>query len=193
MNSDNIILTLFSNPATVFTTAEISQLFPKVPHRNLLNRLGSYVKTGKLVRLRNGLYAKQNASLLEAAGKLYAPSYISLETVLAETGIIFQHAETAFAVSYLSREITLAIGTVHYFRIKESVLHNSEGVTQGVGYAIATPERAFLDTIWIYKDYHFDTLSVLNWEKIWEILPIYESPTMIRRVKRYFKERSTNA
>lgn len=193
MQSDNIILTLFSSPATVFTTTEIAQLFPDVPHRNLLNRLANYAKTGKLERLRNGLYAKSNASLFEAAGKLYVPSYISLETVLTKVGIIFQHTETVFAVSYISREITLPNGIIHYFRMKDSVLFNTQGITQSANYAIATPERAFLDAVWIYKDYHFDNLSLLNWDAVWELLPIYESPTMVRRVKRHYKERGSHA
>jgi len=57
---------------------------------------------------------------------------------------------------------------------------------------MATPERAFLDVLYLNKDYYFDNLSGLNWEKVFEILPVYEgNKRMERRVKEQYKEFKT--
>jgi hypothetical protein len=54
-------------------------------------------------------------------------------------------------------------------------LTNPAGVDQEGEYSIATSERAFLDVIYRSKDYHFDNMGPLNWEKVFDILPIYEN------------------
>ncbi len=61
------------------------------------------------------------------------------------------------------------------------------GIEHRGTYSIATPERAFLDVVYLSKDYHFDNLSALNWEKVFEILPIYENKQMEERVKKYYE------
>jgi len=55
-------------------------------------------------------------------------------------------------------------------------------------YAIAIPERAFLDTLYLYKKYHFDNLSPINWKKVFEILPIYQNKALEKRIKKYHQE-----
>lgn len=52
---------------------------------------------------------------------------------------------------------------------------------------MATKERAFLDRIYINKDYHFDNLDGLDWNKVFEILPIYHNTKMEKRVNNYYK------
>ena len=43
-----------------------------------------------------------------------------------------------------------------------------------------------MDVVYLHKDYHFDNLSVLNWEKVDEILPIYGgNKRMAKMVKMY--------
>jgi len=52
---------------------------------------------------------------------------------------------------------------------------------------VASKERAFLDRIYVSKDYHFDNLDILNWDKVFEILPIYQNKRMNKKVKEYFE------
>src|SRR5437016_1598697 len=101
-----IILSLYKRPESVFTLKEISMLFPQVPYGNLRKRMSYFAKTGSIKKLSRGLYAKDHYDVRELANKLYAPSYISLETVLQKAGVTFQYYETIFVVSYLSRAIT---------------------------------------------------------------------------------------
>jgi len=173
---------------TVFTFKDISLLWRETDANLVKRRISHYVKTGKLYSIRRGIYAKdKNYDQFELATKIYTPSYISFETVLAKAGIIFQYYEQIFIASYLSREITIDDERYTYKKIKDSILTNSLGIEIKDNYSIANPERAFLDIIYLYKDYHFDNLSPLNWEKVFDILPIYQNKKMEERVQKYFK------
>ena len=59
-------------------------------------------------------------------------------------------------------------------------------------YSIASKERAFLDVVYLNKDYHFDNLANLNWDKVFEILPIYHNKRLDKKVKEYFKSYQNN-
>ena len=126
--NDDIILGLYNRPETVFTLDEISQIFPRISYESLRDRLYYFAKIGKLKRVRQGLYAKEKYDPFELVNKLYKPSYISLETVLAREGVTFQYYETIFAMSYLSREITLENINIRYRQIKKEVLLNPAGI-----------------------------------------------------------------
>ncbi len=67
------------------------------------------------------------------------------------------------------------------------IVTDNAGIKQKDNYSIAIPERAFLDVIYLKKDYHFDNLSALDWDKVLEILPIYTNKRMEREVKAYQK------
>lgn len=183
----DLILKLYSRPETVFTIDEISQLFPDISYESLRDRLYYFTKTGKLKRLHQGIYAKKDYNLLELANKLYKPSYISLETVLAKKGVVFQYYKTIFAVSYLTRSVKLDDIKIQYRQIKGEILTNPQGVECQKGYFIATLERAFLDAVYIYKNYHFDNLGVIDWDKVAELKDSYGSKAFKKRVEEYFK------
>ena len=173
---------------TVFTFKEISLIWQETNSDLIKRRINYYVKTGKLYQLRRGVYAKdKNYDKLELATKIYTPSYVSFETVLAQVGVIFQYYRQIFVASYLSREITIDDQAYSYKKIKDTVLTNSLGIETKENYSIASPERAFLDILYLYKDYHFDNLAPLDWEKIYKILPIYGKKIMEKKVKKYYE------
>lgn len=152
------------------------------------SRLNKYVKAGKLVRVRRALYAKdEHYDRHELATRIYTPSYISFETVLTRAGVNFQFYNTLFVASYVTREIDVAGQNISFIRMKDYVLTNITGIEHPNGIATATKERAFLDRIYVSKDYHFDNLNVLDWEKVFEILPIYHNKRMEKKVKKYFE------
>lgn len=184
---NDFILHLYSQPETVFTIDQISQLFPDFSNESISDRLYYFSKAGKLRRLRQSVYAKKEYNPFELANKIYRPSYIGLETVLTKGGVVFQYYKTIFAVSYLTRLVKVDGKEIQYRQIKESILINTKAVEQKVGYFIATLERAFLDAVYIYKDYHFDNLGRLNWEKVYELKKIYESVTFEKRLDEYYK------
>lgn len=172
---------------TVFSFKELILRFRTDEINALTSKLSYYVKSGDLYHIRRGLYSKdKNYNHLELATKILVPSYISFETVLRSAGIIFQYYSQIFVASYQSRDITCDGQTYSFRTIKSTILTDATGIEIHNNYSIASPERAFLDVIYRTKDYHFDNLEPLNWDKVYTILPIYgASKRMQERVAKY--------
>lgn len=185
---------LLRSPKTIFSTKDAALLWAEERENTVSGRLNKYVKAGKLIRVRRGIYAKdKNYDRFELATRIYTPSYISFETILTRAGINFQHYDNIFVASYVTREIEAGGQKISFIRMKDYVLSNTAGIEHKDGIATATKERAFLDRIYTAKDYHFDHLDVLDWDKVFEILPIYHNKRMDKKVKEYFKHyKSTN-
>lgn len=183
--TNQLLLTLYKQPGTVFTLKEASLLAPDVPYSNLKRRMAYLAKTGALQRISHGVYGKEGYSRLELANKLYTPSYVSLETVLRQAGIVFQFYEEIFSVSYVSRSATVDGTKYQYRQINKKILLDKRGLIEQDGVSIASPERAFLDAVYLYKDYHFDSLSALDWEKVLSLQAIYHNKELQKRVKQY--------
>ncbi len=114
---------------TVFTTKDVALLWGEDAEQTITGRLHKYVKAGKLVSVRRGIYAKdENYDRFEMATRIYTPSYVSFETVLTRAGINFQYYDTIFVASYVSRDIY----DVWYF-LKNNWLLNREIVEQRSG------------------------------------------------------------
>lgn len=179
---------LLRSPKTVFSTKDAALLWSEEREQTVTSRLNKYVKVGKLIRVRRGIYVKdKNYDRFELATRIYTPSYISFETVLTRAGINFQHYDTIFVASYITREIEVGGQKILFIRMKDYVLSDTVGIERAEGYSIAGKERAFLDRIYISKDYHFDHLDVLDWDKVFEILPIYNNKRVEKKVREYFK------
>lgn len=187
MKHKDFLLEIYKNSQSVFVLKEISLLFPQIDYPNLRRKLSYYVKTGKILRLRKGIYAKESFDPFELANKLYTPSYLSFETVLKKEGIIFQESSGIFVASYLTRKIECAGIEIFYRKIKDEILTNSRGIESQETYAMASKERAFLDSVFVYKNYYFDNLAGLNWEVVFDLVKIYKSRVLEKRVSQYFK------
>ena len=173
MKKDDILI-LLRSPSTVFTTRDVALLWSEPDADIVKRKLYRYHKTGKIYAIRKGIYAKdKNYNKFELANKIFTPSYISFETVLAKAGVIFQYYERIFLASYLSLEIKVDCQTYVYMKIKDSILTDLTGIEKTDGFYIASPERALLDVIYLNKDYYFDHLDNIDWEKAEKILPIY--------------------
>jgi len=184
---------LLRSSKTVFSTKDVALLWGEESENAARVRLNQYAKTGKLIRVRRGIYTKdKNYDRFELATRIYTPSYISFETVLTRAGINFQHYTNIFVASYVTRKIDVDSQKITLVRMKDYVLSNTIGIEHAAGYSIATKERAFLDRIYITKDYHFDHLDVLNWDKVFEILPAYHNKRMEKKVKEYFEHYSAD-
>lgn len=180
--------TLLRSPKTVFTTKDIALLWREDNSAIIAARLHQYVKTGKLLRIRRSLYAKDaNYNRFEMATRIYTPAYISFETVLTRSGVNFQYYGNIFVASYLTRDIEVDSQKISLVRMRDYILCNTVGIDHTSGVAMATKERAFLDRIYVTKEYHFDNLNVLDWNKVFEMLPLYQSKRMTRKVQKYFE------
>lgn len=185
--SENLMKGILRTKQTVFSFDELLLFWPQEEEKTLQSKINYYIKTGGLYHIRKGLYAKDTQyDRFELATKIFTPSYISFETVLSAAGITFQFYKQIFVATYQSRSI-ICDGQPYGFKtIKSVLLTNTIGVEIKPYYCIATPERAFLDVVYLNKEYHFDNLAPLNWDKVYEILPIYGgNKRMTKMVKMY--------
>jgi predicted transcriptional regulator of viral defense system len=183
MRKKNFILELYRAKNSVFTFKEISLLLNETNRDALKAKVNYYVKKGDINQVRRGIYVKPEYDKFELAVKIYMPSYISLETILQEAGIIFQHYERIFVVSYLTRLITVDGQDIMLRKIKNDILLNSSGIIISGNYAKASKERAFLDCLYLYRNYHFDNLEALDKDKVFELADIYHNKQLLKKVR----------
>ena len=180
---ENIIFELYKSSRTVFKINDIALLMNNEKTSALCKILNYYVKTGKLLNPRRGFYTKESYKPEELACLLYPPTYISLEYVLQRAGVIFQYDSAITNVSYLSRETEIDNQPFRYRQLKGEILTNTTGIIlNNNNINIATPERAFLDTLYLNKRFYFDYPYILDKKKIAKLLPIYNSQTLVKAV-----------
>ena len=184
---ENILETILGSPKSVFTLQSLVMLTECSNTKKLTKSLHYYAKNGKLLNPRKGVYAKLKYDEQEMACSLFRPSYISLEYVLGRAGVVFQWDDTVTNVSYLSREVDVDGKTYRFRKINPEIWVGMEGIEQRDGVAMATPEKAFLDTVYLSAgNCYFDNLRPLSVKKINELLPFFNSAKLNERVKGMF-------
>lgn len=185
---DNLIAKLYQSPKTILTNKDLALIWQETNKNNLKSKITYYVKRGALTRLTRGVFAKdKNYNPRELAASIYTPSYISFETVLRDAGIIFQYYDTIFAAGPFSKTMKVDGCAIAFRKLKDELLFNPIGVLFKDNYNVATPERAFLDMIYLFPKYYFDNLNSINWDKCFELAMMYKNKQMIKRLKKYQK------
>ena len=185
----DILSTILSNSRTVFTPQWLA-LQDSVRDRESLSRsLMYYAKKGMLLNPRKGIYTKLKYDEQEMACTILSPSYISLEYVLARAGVTFQYSSEITCISYQNRTIEVNGRSYVFRKINPMIWANMLGIEQRDNIAIATPERAFLDMVYLSAGQcYFDNLHPLNKDLIRQILPTYNSKVLTKRVEALLKE-----
>lgn len=152
---------------TVFTFSDLSSAVPKYSGGKLKSALKYAVQRGDIFRISKGIYSISiNYSRQEFANKYRVPSYISLYTVLVESGIVFQPYSSVYLISNRSQEIEVDSQKYIYRKIKDDILLNPFGINN-LGYINkATPERALCDKLYLDGPEYFDNLRNVNWDLI---------------------------
>lgn len=185
-NKTDLIFSIYKDIRTVYKLKDIALLVGEENFGSLNQKLNYYVRTGKLYSPRKGIYTKSGYNKNELACTIFTPSYISLEFVLQKAGIIFQYDSRITAISYLSRSIEIDGQTYMYRKLKNELLINTEGIERQANQInIATPERAFLDMLYLNKEYYFDNLNPLKKELIYKLLPLFQSKILEQKAGKY--------
>ncbi len=189
MSKGKYLISILRSKKTVFSLKDIALLWHETSSSATRVRLNYYVNKGELYRIRKGFYAKdKNYNRLEFATRIMTPAYVSFETVLVMEGMIFQFYEPIFVASYTTRKIMADQQNYYFRKIKNEVLFNGLGLNHENEISIATRERAFLDILYLNTDYYFDNLDSLNWDFIFNILPIYENKQLVKKVLSLHKQ-----
>ncbi|MFH0921024.1 MAG: hypothetical protein V1913_11765 [Fibrobacterota bacterium] len=180
----------------VFTLDDLH--FTGSPGKHEFVQLSHWVKAGKVVHLRKGLYTlcdgdrKVVVNPLWLSNRMYEPSYISLEYALSYYGLIPEAVGTITCVS--SRKPALfrnPFGEFRYSKIKQSCFFGfvTAASGQGLPFWIAMPEKAVLDFLYLripklndvsesllLENYRFQNADQLNPSVFSEILGRFKAP-----------------
>lgn len=137
----------------VFSLQDVRKVFGDFSYR----QLDRWEKKGYLKKLKRGFYcfaeqAFDQNTLFYTANKIYAPSYVSLETALKHYGLI---PEEIFQVTSVSTKKTAnfetPLGNFAYRQIKPSLYWGYKLVDFGSQkILLADPEKAVLDYLYIH-------------------------------------------
>ncbi len=112
------------------------------------------LKKGDIVRVKKGIYALgdgRSASVSVLANMIYGPSYVSLDFVLSQTGLIPERVFTVTSMSTKRQKIfETPLGRFEYQSISAKnfsvgVIHQT--LDDGSGFLVATPEKALADRL----------------------------------------------
>lgn len=162
---------LLKSGKTIFTPSDIGNIL-KIKNKNyLLVYINRMKKRGEITMLKKGLYTIQdNFNFFELANKLRTPSYVSLQSVLFQQGVIFQdYSNIITSISYNSFKTKLLNKNFIYHKMKISLLSNPKGVINDGLIKKASLERAIFDCFYIFGDYHLDNLKPVNKDLLFEI------------------------
>ena len=186
----NVLEVILSSPRTVFNVQSLRMLTECEDSQKLTKSLHYYVKEGKIHNPRRGIYTKASFDEKEMACSLFRPAYVSLEYVLQRSGIVFQYDDTVTCVSYLNRIVEIDDKAYQFRIIKPELWIGMDGIEQQDNILIATPERAFLDMIYLGAgNCYFDNLHPLNKIKVKQLLPFYQSKVLTERVTKLLNQK----
>ncbi len=173
-----MITTLLKTEQTVFTTAQLQKLFPTTKAKTLAWTLYRYKQVWKLLNPQKGVWTLPIFDVYELACMLYPGSYISLETVLYDAGVVFQwYGSSTRVVWSNTREKIFQEHKYIARKVKNTLLQNTIGVRQQGKYYIATPERALCDYIYLRPEAQLDNPQYFHnaqsRARLQELLPFY--------------------
>lgn len=181
----------------VFTLPDIATLTAE-PHRaELYRRIERLTEQGILKRFARGIYVTEGYSPRVLSQKLQPQSYVSFGGVLADArliGSVPKFQVDAVAATGRTKTITAHNITLRYFAIQKSLYFGFE-VRDGI--ALATPEKALLDTLYFHQHgtrFFFDIFSDVNVTSLHrntfdKFLLKYKNPRFKAFVKTYLDER----
>ena len=182
------ILQLYKWKQTVFNFSDLESIFGITNTQVLKNKIQFLKKKWILSSPRRGIYVVRDKPVnsFELANKIYSPSYISFYSALYHHKMIFQYPEEVYLAYKKTQMQDIAGLQVELKTLKKNILLNPSGIIHNGLYSIASAERAFLDTLYLSGEIHFDNLDMIDVNKVKELLKIYQSKTLEKRAVSYF-------
>ena len=165
---------------TVFSFADLSGAVAGYSGAKLKSALKYAVGKKDLIRISRGIYCFSNGySRQEFANKYRTPSYISLYTVLLESGIVFQPYSSIYLVANRSQETEIDGQKYIYRKIRDEISLNPLGINSVDNIYKAGPERAICDKLYLDGDEHFDNLRSVDWNLMLKLnQQVYQNPVI---------------
>ena len=185
---------LIKSNKTVFTYQDLSILLWIKSRNSIKSLLARYVDSWLLRNVHAGIYVLPKYNEFELATKIKKNSYISFESVLKPAWVIFQdYWNKIFLASDKTGQKDSDWLVFEYRKLRDDILYNQLWIEHKWQYAIATPERALCDRLYISKNYYFDNIEHLNFIKLREIAQIYNKRVILSVNKMIDDFEHTNA
>jgi len=137
---------------------------------NVRDRVSRLMKSGEIIGLVPGIYItapelrKRPISLEILANKIFGPSYVSFEYILARAGLIPESVRVVTsATPKRNRDFDTPLGRFSYRHMPPTAYSfgwTREELPDGAGYLVARPEKALLD--WLYRAGSLRSTSALE-------------------------------
>lgn len=173
---------LYQSGATVFRISDLRVLWREDTPINLKSQVAYYVKQGKLLRLRRGIYALENYDQYELANKLIVPSYISLETALLRQGIMFQPTAAIMSLAPYAKIIRVGGREYRYYAMSTDMLLNPSGLKRVNKVLMAGTERAIDDLLYLRRQPDLANFEAIDQAVLKDIAAIYPGEQVKKRV-----------
>lgn len=134
----------------VFGILDMTKLFPEEKPAAIRTQLYRLARRGLIIPIKRGLYCfdKSKVDDLELAGRLYSPSYISLETALNYHGVIPDIPIIVSSVTpTTTKKIETGLGSFYYLKIDSKLFFGFSQTT----FNIAFKEKALLDYFYLRR------------------------------------------
>lgn len=180
---NNNFIQLIQSKNTVFSYNDLAYFFGN-DKQKLIAKVVYYTKKWYLYKIKRWLYAlNKDYDVLEFATKIQKWSYIWLQTALKIYWINFQYDSRIYVIWYKNEEIKVDWNIIVFKVIKKEIRETFEWIECEKWYSISTKYRTILDTLYLYKNFHFDNLDEIEWSKIEELLKIYKSNILEKRIQ----------
>jgi predicted transcriptional regulator of viral defense system len=193
----NKLLLLNKTNKKIFSTQDLGVIWQEADKRKLLESIKYYLRTNQIYQISRGIYSieKYNAKDIEEnielsfkiAQKMSPNSYISLYTAMKYHGLIFQYYDDIYSIG--ERNIKREVFNVKfiYKTMKDDIFRNDIGIYDREGYRIASKERSFCDSLYLFPNIGVDNIDILDKDMVWEISEIYENKSLNKRIKLLLK------
>lgn len=172
---------LIKSGKTVFTIQDLLLLFPTHHPQTIRNFFQRMKKKWIMQCLVWGIWWFTEYNPYELASKLKKNSYISTQTVLKNAGIIFQRqGKTITSISDNTLTKQTDKNTFQYQKITEKIRLNPQGIITHKTYAIATPERALCDAVYLDQNTAIDNLDEINHHMLIALASSYPARVLSR-------------
>ena len=157
----------------IFSSSDIATIWGITNKNTLWTTLKRYVQKKTLHRLQKGIYSKIDPSQLnsfEIGCALAGPfSYVSLETLLSQNGVIMQDVKKITLVG--DRAMNFDYENISFLvrKMNSDFLFNRVGIKDEKKYSVASLERAVADIHYLNPKYFFDNDLPINWDRVSEI------------------------
>ncbi len=168
---------------------------------SLRRQLDRWVKSGRLIQLRRGVYSVAPPYQADAphpfllANHLRKSSYVSLQSALSHYGMIpeFVPATTSVTIGR-PEELQTALGRFVFRHVKKEAFfgYNQTEISRGQFVFLASPEKALLDLLYLtqrsdsreyLEELRFEPTDRFDWQTLRRHANRFENPKLKRAVE----------